>query len=136
METKKTQEQIVVDNFKNWEDALKAKDIEKIVRLYSNKHVLFLPTFSDKLVNNLEGVRDYFIHFFEKNPEVISKKGEFIFSPDESSYTHVGMYDFEVDDENGSRKVVNARFTYNWEKSADDNWKIIHHHSSATPQAH
>lgn len=135
MEQKTNPEQIVIDNFKKWKDALKEKNIEKIVELYSDKHVLFLPTFSDKLVNNLNGVREYFTHFFEKNPVVVAEKGESIFSADESSYTNVGMYDFEVDDENGGRKVANARFTYTWEKT-NDKWNIIHHHSSAMPQSH
>ena len=130
IENKKTPEEIVESNSLTWKNVLESKDLEKIVGLYSSKKVSFLPTFSDQLITDLKGVEGYFAHFFEQNPKVTFEENGFNFSS-ENSYTHVGMYAFEVNAK-GARKVVHARFTYDWVKENGE-WKIVHHHSSVLP---
>jgi len=120
-------------NFNFWNEALLSKDPKKVVALYT-EDVTFLPTLSSDFKMGKSGAEEYFIHFLEKNPEgkIIAEKVQKL---SENSYSHSGLYDFEVDNEEkeGERKVVRARFTFVWEKDKEGKWKIIHHHSSLLP---
>jgi uncharacterized protein (TIGR02246 family) len=73
---------------------------------------------------------DYFVAFIQKNPHgTITADDVKAFGND--AYLHTGMYTFmtgPADD----RQPVEARFSYMW-RQIDGEWKIVHHHSSATP---
>lgn len=123
--------QVARDNFKVWNEALKSRDAELISSLYTD-NATFLPTISPELKAGIAGEKDYFVHFLEKEPfgEII----EDVIQPvDDKTYIHCGMYNFTIGPKN-KREVVEARFTFIWMKDEDDNWQIVHHHSSMKPE--
>lgn len=63
-----TFEQISKENMDLWFKLLKEKNIEEMVELYAEP-CSFLPTFSDKIITDKKGVREYFEHFMVKDPE-------------------------------------------------------------------
>lgn len=117
-------------NFKRWADALQTKDPEEVAKLYQID-ATFLPTMSGGLVTTPEGVRNYFAHFLERDPDgsivedAVQDLG--------SGYLHSGLYNFEVGPEN-DRQIIGARFTYLWQLDDEGKWKIVHHHSSVNPE--
>jgi len=123
-------EQIAKENFELWNKALQTKDSNKVADLY-DQEATFLPTMSsDFKIGNNEAL-DYFKHFLLKNPfgKIIKDKVQAI-SPE--CYIHSGMYNFEIDKDNG-REKAEARFTFIWAKNKKGEWKILHHHSSLKP---
>jgi len=123
-------EDIANKNFEMWNEALQIGSPEEVAKLYT-EDATFLPTLSEEFKKGQLGAEEYFKHFLEKNPvgEVI--KGE-VQTLGNDCYMHSGMYNFEVDSDNG-RQVVEARFTFVWEKNDQGEWKIKHHHSSLKP---
>ena len=92
----------------------------------------FLPTTSGEFKKRQDGAEEYFEHFLIKNPrgKIIQEEVQTLGT---ECYLHSGMYNFEVgpvDD----RKVVEARFSFIWKKNNQEEWKIVHHHSSARPK--
>jgi uncharacterized protein (TIGR02246 family) len=126
--------EIARKNFELWADSLKTKDPKEVAKLYSDD-ATFLPTVSGEFKRGKQGSEEYFFHFLQKNPEgkIIE---DAIQAPTGESYLHSGMYNFEVNDVEGGRKIVEARFTFVWRKKDDGNWEIIHHHSSVRPESH
>ena len=122
---------IARENFLLWNEVLQTKDSKKVAAMYSDD-ATFLPTLSPKFKIGKEEAVEYFEHFLAKNP--YGKIAEDKIQPlGESSYLHSGMYNFEINGEDG-RTTVQARFSYVWQKNENDEWKIIHHHSSVKPQ--
>ena len=82
-----------------------------------------------------DGISDYFKHFLSNHPTGEIAQEETESNKDNTIYTHSGVYEFVLDDGNGGRVTVPANFTFVWGKDEDDenNWKIIHHHSSKLP---
>ena len=113
-----------------WFDLLKEGKVQEISDLY-DENADFLPTFSPLFVHEHEGVEDYFKHFISKKPIgiIIEDSIRFLCC---DCFLHEGMYDFEVGDVN-NRQMIHARFTFIWQKTDDDSWKIVHHHSSVRP---
>ncbi len=117
-------------NFKLWLMSLRSGNPLKAADLYT-ADATFLPTLSPDLKKGSKEARNYFDHFFKKNP--IGRVGENeIQFLGKNCYLHSGMYDFEVDGD-GARSVVPARFTFVWRRGRGGKWKIIHHHSSRKP---
>jgi uncharacterized protein (TIGR02246 family) len=119
-------------NFKSWNDALKAKDYEKVAALYSSTDLSFLPTVSPKFIRDSQSTKEYFMEFLKKLPEGTITEDN-VQSYGNDAYLHTGMYTFQVGPD-GARQPVQARFSYMWRK-IDGAWKIVHHHSSALPGA-
>lgn len=122
--------QLAHDNFARWNDALQTGNPEQVAALYT-KDCLFLPTLDDKYRVGREKATEYFVHFLAKKPFGTIIDDGVIASDDGNSYTHVGLYDFEVG-EPENRSVAHARFTYTWQKIGGE-WLISHHHSSLVP---
>jgi hypothetical protein len=123
----KTFEQVLKENMDLWFKLLKEKNIEAMVELYAER-CSFLPTFSDKIITDKQGVREYFEHFMSMSPEgklVSEDTGEELA---EGVYSSSAFYDFDTP--NG---VVNARFDMTWVKK-DGKWVIKVHHSSVVPK--
>jgi uncharacterized protein (TIGR02246 family) len=118
-------------NFKSWNDALKAKDFEKVAALYSSTDLSFLPTVSPKFIRDSQSTKEYFMEFLKKLPEGTITEDN-VQSYGNDAYLHTGMYTFQVGPD-GARQPVQARFSYMWRK-IDGAWKIVHHHSSAQPK--
>lgn len=125
-------EKSVVDkNFSKWKDALQTKNPKKVAALYAENST-FLPTVSGEFKKGQSGAEEYFKHFLEKNPmgKIIQEEVQTLGI---DCYLHSGMYNFEVGPDN-KRQVVEARFTFAWEKDDQGEWKIVHHHSSVKPR--
>lgn len=123
-------EKIARENFAKWNQALLAKDAAKVVELYSADNT-FLPTLSPEFKGGKDQAKEYFAHFLLKNPEgeIITDKVQEL---SENTYLHSGLYNFQVGTED-NRQIVEARFSFVWQKDGAGDWKIIHHHSSVKP---
>ncbi len=119
------------DNFKTWNDALIAKDYEKVADLYSSTDLSFLPTVSPKFIRDGQSTREYFMEFLKKLPEGTITSDN-VQTYGEDAYLHTGLYSFMTGPAE-NRQPVEARFSYMWRK-VDGVWKIVHHHSSALPK--
>ncbi|NGO07892.1 SgcJ/EcaC family oxidoreductase [Streptomyces sp. HC44] len=118
--------------FDGWNDALATGDAEKVADLYADDAVL-LPTVSNKVRTDRAEIVDYFEHFLQNKP--VGKKVQTVVNVlDSNSAIDAGVYEFTLTDhETGKKRVVEARYTYEYEKR-DGEWKIVNHHSSAMPE--
>jgi len=134
MKQKKDLLEIANSNFKFWEDALHAKDLSKVINLYSENNT-FLPTLHSDFKCGQKEVENYFQYFLLKNPlsKVVQQKVQIISN---NAYLHSGLYDFELFTGCIKKEIVRARFTYLWQKELDGFWKIFHHHSSIRPNTY
>ncbi|MFF4356427.1 SgcJ/EcaC family oxidoreductase [Streptomyces sp. NPDC001604] len=118
--------------FDTWNKALQTGDSEKVASLYAKDAVL-LPTVSDKVRTNHAEIVDYFDKFLQSKP--VGKKVRTIVDVlDSNSAIDTGVYEFTLTDKaTGKKRVVEARYTYAYEK-IHGTWKIVNHHSSAMPE--
>ena len=111
-----------------WNDALATLDPDAVASRYS-KNALLLPTVSDQPRDSYDLIKDYFVHFLQKEP-----LGEII-----ESYVQIGtnicqdngIYEFTMGT-TGDKVKGRYTFVYVYE---DGQWKISHHHSSVMPEA-
>jgi uncharacterized protein (TIGR02246 family) len=124
-------EQIAIENFVRWNEALQSHDAKKVAELYSSE-ATFLPTLSPKFMNGNEEAEEYFKRFLKKNPmgKVVKEKVQVLSS---TSYLHSGLYNFQIDEAEG-KHIIEARFTFLWTLDEQGIWKIAHHHSSIKPK--
>jgi len=118
--------------FDTWNQALQTGDSEKVASLYAKDAVL-LPTVSNKVRSNHAEIVDYFDKFLQSKP--VGKKVKTIVDIlDKDSAIDTGIYEFTLTDKaTGQKSVVEARYTYAYEK-IDGKWKIVNHHASAMPE--
>jgi len=112
--------------FELWNDALKTGDPAVVAQRYAKEGVL-LPTLSDIPRNDVEGIKDYFVHFLEKKPVGKILEGDIFVGNNWAQ--DAGIYEFTFED--GS--VVKARYSFVYVYE-DGQWLISHHHSSLMPQ--
>ncbi|XLQ19843.1 MAG: SgcJ/EcaC family oxidoreductase [Candidatus Moraniibacteriota bacterium] len=124
--------QIAQDMFIQWNETLQTKDKQKVAEMYSDD-ATFLPTLNGELKRGIDGAVEYFEHFLQKNPFGTIIESAVQESSDGGTIIYSGLYDFEVGSVD-AREVANARFTYVFQKNENDEWKIIHHHSSLRPE--
>ncbi|MCX5286386.1 MULTISPECIES: SgcJ/EcaC family oxidoreductase [unclassified Streptomyces] len=118
--------------FDTWNKALQTGDSDKVADLYANNAVL-LPTVSNKVRTDRAAIVDYFDHFLQNKP-VGTKVKTIVNVLDSNSAIDTGVYKFTLTDhDTGKKKVVEARYTYTYEK-IDGKWLIVNHHSSAMPE--
>jgi len=131
-EGKEILERIAKQNFKTWSESLTTKNPKTVAGLYT-EDATFLPTVSSEFKKGQGGAEEYFHHFLEKDPkgEVVEEEVQFL---GENCYLHSGMYNFEVNSPEGGRQIVEARFSFVWQKNERGEWKILHHHSSVRPK--
>lgn len=129
---KKPSKKEIAALFDNWNEALQTGSSEKVADLYAKDAVL-LPTLSNEIRTDRAGLVDYFDHFLENKP--VGKKTKTIINVlDSDSALDAGSYAFTLTDpKTGEKSVVNARYTYEYEKR-NGVWKIVNHHSSAMPE--
>ncbi|MEV6480894.1 SgcJ/EcaC family oxidoreductase [Streptomyces sp. NPDC051576] len=118
--------------FDGWNAALKTGDPDTVAKRYAPDAVL-LPTVSNRIRTDHAGIVDYFEHFLANKP--VGKKVETIVNVlDSNSAIDTGIYEFTLTDpDTGAKRVVEARYTYEYEKRGRD-WLIVNHHSSAMPE--
>jgi len=124
---------IVERNFSRWSTEVGKGAAEKAAKIFSSFGFTFLPTFSYKLITTIEEATEYYIKFFSLHPVAAIIEEEVQFCGD-SAYTHSGLYQFEVDDGRGGRKIVFARFTMCW-RVESGGWFMFHFHSSVVKEA-
>ncbi|MEU0947026.1 SgcJ/EcaC family oxidoreductase [Streptomyces canus] len=129
---KKPSKKQIAALFDQWNAALRTGDADKVADLYAKDAVL-LPTVSNKVRTDRAGIVDYFEHFLQNKPA--GKKVRTIVNVlDSNSAIDTGVYEFTLTDpKSGAKRVVEARYTYEYEKR-DGAWKIVNHHSSAMPE--
>jgi uncharacterized protein (TIGR02246 family) len=130
-DTKPSKKQIAA-LFDGWNAALQTGDPEKVADRYASDAVL-LPTVSNKIRTDRAEIVDYFDHFLPSKP--VGKKVETIVNVlDSNSAIDTGIYEFTLTDpDTGAKRVVEARYTYEYEKRGGT-WLIVNHHSSAMPE--
>jgi len=123
-------EKEILELFEKWNDTLQTKDAQKVAAMYSETDGILLPTVSPKVRHNRDEIADYFVHFLAKNP--VGRIDESNIRVYGDIAINSGLYTFELDDGEGGRVDVGARFTYVYKKEGDT-WMIIEHHSSVLP---
>jgi uncharacterized protein (TIGR02246 family) len=118
--------------FNGWNAALQTGDADTVADRYAKDAVL-LPTVSNKVRTDRAGIVDYFEHFLQNKPA--GKKVQTVINVlDSDSAIDTGVYEFTLTDpDTGAKRVVEARYTYEYEKRGGQ-WKIVNHHSSAMPE--
>ncbi|MFG2777591.1 SgcJ/EcaC family oxidoreductase [Streptomyces prunicolor] len=118
--------------FDGWNAALQTGDPKKVANRYAPDAVL-LPTVSNEIRTDRAEIVDYFEHFLPNKP--VAKKVEtYINVLDSDSAIDAGAYDITLTDpKTGKKRVVEARYTYEYEKRGGK-WLIVNHHSSVMPE--
>jgi uncharacterized protein (TIGR02246 family) len=114
--------------FERWNDALKSGDPDKVTACYAEDAVL-LPTVSNVPRTNHAEIRDYFVHFLMKGPRRYRQPAQCevrLQQDHRCGHLHLpgGGWRPELQ--------VPARYTFVYE-NRDDQWLIVHHHSSKMP---
>lgn len=119
------------ENFARWATALLTQNPENVASLYT-ENLTLLPTMANKVIVDRAGAIEYFTFFGSFQPSVKMVE-EHMIEISADSYVHCGVYRFTLHT-NGSPEDMDARFTMVWKKGNDE-WKILHHHSSRVPGA-
>lgn len=122
-------QQLAEDLFNKWNDALQTGNAQTVAELYADDAVL-LPTVSNLPRTSPAEIENYFNHFLLKKPFGTIKQRNI--KQGCNKLTDAGIYDFEIET-NGKKEIVPARYTFVYEYR-DNQWKIIHHHSSVMPE--
>lgn len=112
--------------FDRWNASLKTHDPEKVAANYAPDAVL-LATVSNTPRDTHEEIKEYFVHFLEKDPQGSIDTRTIKIGCNIAQ--DVGTYTFSL---KGGKKVA-ARFTFVYEY-VGNKWLIAHHHSSAMPE--
>lgn len=120
------------DFLDQWMHAVNHADVEKLLSLYDKTAVL-IPTFSNKILNTPEKMREYFTKLAEREGLSITlhEKSLYVQSLDNEMSIINGIYNwrFKVD---GEPLNFEARFSYVIDCSRPG--PILHHHSSQVPR--
>ena len=117
--------------FDRWNASLATHDPDKVTANYAPDAVL-LPTVSNKPRTNSADIKDYFVHFLERNPRGTIDTRTIRIGCNTAS--DVGTYTFRLSGKiPGITDIVKARYSFLYELR-DGKWVIVHHHSSAMPE--
>jgi hypothetical protein len=120
------------DILEQWMQAVNNGNVKSLLSLYDNQAVL-IPTFSNRLLNTPEKLRDYFEKLGSREDLSIAlhEKTLIIQELENQIYSLSGIYNwrFAVD---GELLNFEARFSYLIDLSKQN--PILHHHSSQIPR--
>lgn len=120
------------DILNQWMRAVNNGDIQDLLGLYDNKAVM-IPTFSNRLLDKKEKIKDYFEKLANKEELSIALHENTIITQDlgNNIYLLSGIYNwrFAVD---GELLNFEARFSYVIDSTKPS--PILHHHSSQIPR--
>ncbi len=120
------------DILEQWMQAVNEGDVEKLLSLYDNQAVL-IPTFSNRLLNTPEKLRNYFEKLGNREDLSIALHGKTLITQELGNqiFSLSGIYNwrFAVD---GELLNFEARFSYLIDLSKPN--PILHHHSSQIPR--
>jgi uncharacterized protein (TIGR02246 family) len=131
MSCKTVKKEQIAALFDRWNKSLATHDAAKVTANYAPDAVL-LATVSNTPRTDPAAIKDYFVHFLERNPKgVINTRT--IHLGCNTAYD-VGTYTFTLDGKApGTTEAVKARYSYIYELR-NGQWLIVHHHSSAMPE--
>lgn len=116
-----------------WMDGINTRDVEKLANLY-DKEAFLIPTFSNRLLNTPQKIREYFEKVGQKEQLSIELHEKTLNIQDLGNdvFTLGGLYkwQFAIDDE---LLAFEARFTYVFDLKKES--PILHHHSSQIPRS-
>ena len=121
------------DVLEQWMQAVNSGDIESLLALYDNQAVL-IPTFSNRLLDTPEKLRDYFekLGSREELSIALHEKTVIVQEIDKQNlYSLSGIYNWRFDID-GELFNFEARFSYVIDLSKPN--PILHHHSSQIPR--
>ena len=128
------QEQAVKKAYEGWCNAIgTAKGDPKVVVAYYAPNAILLPTLSGKMLKNENGGLDDYFKKLTSLPNTKCKTDKEIIHMHGDLATNSGFYTFSYTDKNGKTKEIPARYTFVYKKTGDQ-WLIIKHHSSKTPE--
>lgn len=115
-----------------WMKGINTADVEKLLSLYNDKAVL-IPTFSNRLLDTKEKIKDYFIKVGSKEQLSIALHDNTVITQElaENLFSVSGIYNWRFDID-GELFNFEARFSYIIDLSKD--CPILHHHSSQIPR--
>ncbi|PWV64355.1 SgcJ/EcaC family oxidoreductase [Plasticicumulans acidivorans] len=111
--------------FDRWDRSLGTGNADAVVANYATDAIL-VPTLSNQVRHTPAELRDYFVHFLQKQPRGRILESNIQLFGDIA--VDSGIYEFET--KNGR---VPARYTFVYRKSGD-RWLIVTHHSSQMPE--
>ncbi|WP_417603263.1 DUF4440 domain-containing protein [Owenweeksia hongkongensis] len=115
-----------------WKDAIKARQLNKILNLYSEKAIL-LGAFSPEVASTKSEISQYFKELFKRTDLSVCFLETYITKMEDAAI-NTGIYRFDYT-EDGNRRSVVARYTFALQYSEiTGQWLIINHHSSVLPQ--
>lgn len=121
-----------LDVLDQWMQAINSADVEKLLSLYDSSAIL-IPTFSNKVLNTPEKIRDYFEKLGNREELSIALHENTLKMQElkDDYYTINGIYNwrFKVEDETLN---FEARFSYLIDLKSST--PILHHHSSQVPR--
>ena len=117
--------------FDRWNASLATHDPDKVTANYAPDAVL-LATVSNRPRTDAAGIKDYFVHFLERDPKgTIDTRTIHIGC---NTAYDVGTYTFLLSgNAPGTTDTVKARYSFIYELR-NGQWLIVHHHSSAMPE--
>ena len=124
----KLSEEEIKGLFDQWNSALATLDSSTVAKRYAANAVL-LPTVSDKPRTDFDSIKDYFDNFLKLEPRGVILESHV--TQGDNWCKDVGIYEFTMGSD-GSKVKARYSFVYIFE---DNEWKIIHHHSSAMPES-
>lgn len=113
----------ILDLFYLWARAVERRDLEAVLGLYAPNAVL-VPTLSNKLRVDRDGLRDYFVTFLAKAPRPTLDEPHITWYGD--TPTNSGVYTFRF---GASDVPTPARYTFVYQLSSPTPL-IVQHHSS------
>jgi len=118
---------------KEWMDGVNTANIEKLVNLYDEEAIM-IPTFSNRILNNQEKIRDYFEKVGAKKDLSITLHDKTVHTQElgDQLFCISGIYKwcFSIDEE---PLTFEARFSYVFDLKRSR--PIINHHSSQIPRS-
>ena len=118
-----------LDIVKKWEYLFNKNDIS-IVDTYANNGVL-IGTFAIKIKKGRQTIKPYFEGLFKKENLRVKFDNDVFTNELDEGYIVSGFYEFSYN-ENGERKVANARYSY-VVQNINGKMLIVNHHSSQIP---
>ena len=112
--------------FYKWNDALDTLNSTIVANRHGKSAILF-PSASDEVRTNITSINEYYDVFLKLKPQAVIRDS-FVFRGDRYCFD-VGTYEFTF---GATGDKVNARYTFVYVYE-DDEWKIMHHHSSVMP---
>lgn len=121
-----------LDILQEWIKGINTADIDKLLNLYNEKAVL-IPTFSNRLLDSNNKIKDYFEKLASKERLSIELHRNTILvqeiRKDLFSLSGIYKWQFAID---GELFSFEARFSYIFDLNSKN--PIIHHHSSQIPR--